>query len=311
MISACIIARNEETNIPRLVKSLKGCDEIILADGGSTDKTLEIAKDLGVNAYPRDDVFDVASKEDVETFTNTFGYAPRFEYGDMFGNFSEIRNNVVKRAKNDWIFFPDADEFVSWNLDDIYRAMPRCDLIECRLVQARDEKGEPINWNKICKLYNRNTAKWVGWVHEVVLGTKQESMPSMKIDHYKKPNTQGKVLSYLEWSVLKEGDSRSMFYLMREYYYYQEWNKAIDMFLKYLKAATWRPEIAYAFYIAAKCAWQAQRGDDSRTWCLQAIAMNPDFKNALLDMSEYTGEGQSVYWKRMGDNATNNEVLFV
>lgn len=310
-ISSCVITYNEEKNIPQLIESLKGCDEIIIADGGSTDNTFELAKELGANVYKREDVLDVSTVDDVKKFEQLYGYKPKFQSGDLFRDASEIRNDVVKKAKNDWIFFPDADEFVTWNLDDIYRVMPQCDLVECKLVQSRDEKGEPISCNNICKLYNKNTARWVERIHEVVLGNKREHVESMKLDHYKKPNSQSRVYEYLEWSVLKDGDARSMFYLMREYYYYKEWKKSLDMFDKYLQKAVWRPEIAYAFYIRAKCAWQLHMGDQARAWCINAIAINPDFKAALYDMSVYTGEGQSIYWKKYSDIATSNDVLFI
>ncbi|EEP60140.1 glycosyltransferase, partial [Sulfurihydrogenibium yellowstonense] len=40
-VSACIIAKNEENNLPRLLESIKGkFDEIVLVDTGSTDKTV-------------------------------------------------------------------------------------------------------------------------------------------------------------------------------------------------------------------------------------------------------------------------------
>jgi len=44
-ISLCIIVKNEEHNLPRLLKSVEGCfDEICITDTGSTDKTVEIAE---------------------------------------------------------------------------------------------------------------------------------------------------------------------------------------------------------------------------------------------------------------------------
>ena len=39
---------NEEGNIVPCIESLKGVDEIIVADGGSTDKTRELAKKQGL-----------------------------------------------------------------------------------------------------------------------------------------------------------------------------------------------------------------------------------------------------------------------
>lgn len=51
-VSACIIAKNEEENLPRLLKSLAGkFDDIVLVDTGSTDKTKEIAREYGCRVY--------------------------------------------------------------------------------------------------------------------------------------------------------------------------------------------------------------------------------------------------------------------
>jgi len=59
-ISAIVCTYNEEKNIPRLIASLKDCDEIIIADGGSTDKTRQIAKKLGAKVILRNDVATMA-----------------------------------------------------------------------------------------------------------------------------------------------------------------------------------------------------------------------------------------------------------
>ena len=46
-ISATIITYNEERNLPRALESLRCADEIVVIDSGSTDRTVEIAKNLG------------------------------------------------------------------------------------------------------------------------------------------------------------------------------------------------------------------------------------------------------------------------
>lgn len=83
MLSVCIIARNEEKNLPRALASVRGlADEVVVANTGSTDRTAEIARELGavVCHFPwRDD-------------------------------FSAARNFAIDHARGDWIFWLDADE---------------------------------------------------------------------------------------------------------------------------------------------------------------------------------------------------------
>ena len=46
-ISATIITLNEQKNISRAIESLRCCDEVVLVDCGSNDRTLEAAVNLG------------------------------------------------------------------------------------------------------------------------------------------------------------------------------------------------------------------------------------------------------------------------
>lgn len=307
MISACIIARNEEANIPRLIESLRECDEIIIGDGGSTDKTVEIATSLGAHVYERERFEISPTLEDVDAFTSLFGYTPSFTTETIIRDAARERNELIKKAKNDWIFYPDADEFVSWDMDVIRELMQQHDSIECRLMQTRDGK----QYNYITKLFDKSKTRWSGKIHEVIYKAKRSvRTDSMVIDHFQKQNSQSGVKAVLEYLVLREKTSRYMFYLGREYFYYKEYQRAIDIFMQYIESATWRPEAAHAFLLMAKCAWKIQQGKNAREWCLRAISINPDFREALADMATYTGDGQSKYWKRMSEGATDNDVLF-
>ena len=46
-ISATIITCDEERNVARAIESLRCCDEIVVVDSGSLDRTAEIAANLG------------------------------------------------------------------------------------------------------------------------------------------------------------------------------------------------------------------------------------------------------------------------
>ena len=51
-ITAIILAKNEEANIQKCIRSIKGfVERIILVDSGSTDQTAAMAKELGVETY--------------------------------------------------------------------------------------------------------------------------------------------------------------------------------------------------------------------------------------------------------------------
>ncbi|MFB2939481.1 tetratricopeptide repeat protein [Aerosakkonemataceae cyanobacterium BLCC-F154] len=82
-LSLCAIAKNESTSLPNCLKSVQNVvDEIIVLDTGSTDKTPEIAKDLGAEVY-------------------------HFQWCN---DFSAARNEALKYVQGDWVLVLDADE---------------------------------------------------------------------------------------------------------------------------------------------------------------------------------------------------------
>jgi hypothetical protein len=97
-ISACVCAKNEEENLPRLTASLTGVDELVLLDNGSTDNTAELARSLGwivVDGWEKDPEleFDYATQEDIDKFTNTFGFAPGFTSGFALWNETKMESS--------------------------------------------------------------------------------------------------------------------------------------------------------------------------------------------------------------------------
>jgi len=86
-ISAIILAKNAEEIIADCLDSISFCDEIIVIDDGSTDRTSEIAKRMNATVYPL-----------VER------------------NFAERRNYGLRKAKGKWILYIDTDERISSEL---------------------------------------------------------------------------------------------------------------------------------------------------------------------------------------------------
>ncbi len=84
-ISGLIITYNEEKNIQDVLESFDFCDEIIVVDSFSTDKTVEIAK-----KFPH-----------VKVIQN------------KFEDFTKQRNLALDAATNDWVLFLDGDERIT------------------------------------------------------------------------------------------------------------------------------------------------------------------------------------------------------
>jgi glycosyltransferase involved in cell wall biosynthesis len=146
-ITATIITLNEERNIARSIESLRCCDEILIVDSGSTDRTVELAEKLGAR------VIDV----------NWRGYAGQ-------------KNWAADQATHDWILSLDADEAISealegeiWNLK---KRGPQYDGYSFpRIAQYLGKWILHSGWypDRKVRLYNRRKAKWIGeFVHETV-----------------------------------------------------------------------------------------------------------------------------------------------
>ncbi len=85
-LSLCMIVKNESRWIKQSLSSVKDLvDEIVIVDTGSTDDTVEIAKEYGAIVY-------------------NFAWQ---------NDFSKARNASIAHAKGDWILVLDADEALS------------------------------------------------------------------------------------------------------------------------------------------------------------------------------------------------------
>jgi glycosyltransferase involved in cell wall biosynthesis len=147
-ISATIITFNEERNIARVIESLRCCDEILVLDSGSNDRTVEIATNLGARVVE----------------ASWHGYAAQ-------------KNIAAELAGHDWILGLDADESLSEALEaeiwQIKKNGPRYDGYTVpRLAQYLGRWILHSGWHpdRKVRLFDRRKAKWIGqFVHESVV----------------------------------------------------------------------------------------------------------------------------------------------
>lgn len=101
--SVGILTFNEEKVLSRALDSVKDFDEIVICDGGSTDKTIEIAKKYGCKI-----IFQKGECKDSS--------------GRLI-DFSCARNQLFDTAKHDWFLFIDSDESFTKELVDEIRGV--------------------------------------------------------------------------------------------------------------------------------------------------------------------------------------------
>jgi glycosyltransferase involved in cell wall biosynthesis len=95
MYSILILTLNEEANLPRCLASVPQCDDLVVLDSGSTDRTAAIARDAGARVFVR-----------------------------KFDNFAGQRNFAQREIsfRHPWVFHLDADEQFTPELDTECRA---------------------------------------------------------------------------------------------------------------------------------------------------------------------------------------------
>jgi len=312
-ISAVICTYNEEDNIEACIDSVYGVDEVVVADDGSTDKTVELAKACGARVHRRKDWSERASQVVVNEFVERFGWQPSFEDGTRIRNGHLEAREAQSFARNDWIVVPDADERVTWDLKKVRRLLPLSDQIVCDFVHSHKPNGEPETTFTITKMFRRSLSTIDARTHTVVLPNGRiVSTHDMRIDHWPKTlHKQTYVLPILEYSVAKEDDLRSRFYLGREYYNQDQCEHAITLFNHYLKDAKWMPEIGHARLYMAYCFWKLKQGDSARKNAIQAFLINPDHKQAIEFLANTCTEPWRSKWQHIAENATNKDVLFI
>jgi glycosyltransferase involved in cell wall biosynthesis len=82
-VSVLILTRNEEQNLPACLASVKWCDDVVVLDSCSTDRTVGVAKSAGVRVFER-----------------------------TFDDFATQRNYALDEIpfRHSWVFHLDADE---------------------------------------------------------------------------------------------------------------------------------------------------------------------------------------------------------
>ena len=134
-ISAVLIVHNGERHLDRVLGAVGFCDEILVLDSGSTDRTLEIC---------------AAHKARVE-------HQPFLGYGPQ-------KQRAVELAKHDWVLVIDDDEVLDYEAATTIQVLDYTDTNRCwRLRRRTYVGGREIRYGQwspdySLRLFNRTTA---------------------------------------------------------------------------------------------------------------------------------------------------------
>jgi glycosyltransferase involved in cell wall biosynthesis len=109
-VSVLLLTYNEEKNLPLCLDALSWCDDIVVVDSGSSDRTIEIAQTAGARILTRP--FDT--------------FADQRNHGLQFGDF-----------RHDWVLHLDADEIVTPEFEASLDALEPTEGIDAYQVPSK------------------------------------------------------------------------------------------------------------------------------------------------------------------------------
>lgn len=146
-LSVVLITFNSEKTLAKTLEAVKWADEIVLVDSGSTDKTLEIARQFNVRVIYR-----------------------------AFDGYGSQKNFATKQACNDWILSLDDDEILTPELQQEIQNLnlSTTDFQGFKIPRSLIFLGKLLRFSGEYKrltlrLFNRKYGNWnVEYVHECV-----------------------------------------------------------------------------------------------------------------------------------------------
>ena len=262
------IAKNEEQFVAKWIESAKDADMILLADTGSSDNTVQVAKDLGATVIEIEVKpwrFDTARNKSLDAIPQDYDYCIALDLDEVlvpgWRKQLELMHHLgVERPRYKYVW--------SWNPDGSEG-----------LVYGGD------------KIHARKYYTWKHPVHEVLKPTKHGEYAmwsEIEIHHHpdtSKPRSQ--YLPLLELSVKEDPhDDRNAHYYARELLMYGEKDKALVEFKRHLALpkARWKPERANSYRYMSQC---VSDKDEIESYLFQCIAEYPAGREGWVALARH------------------------
>lgn len=234
-ISLCMIVKNEEEVLARCLDTVKHIvDEINIVDTGSTDNTVEIAKQ----------------------------YTDRVFFFEWIGDFAAARNESFKYATKEYILYLDADDVLlekdQKKLMELKQSLdPSTDSVSMYYDAGTDEYGNvTLRYRRHRLLKREKNFKWKGDCHQYLEVYGNTLNSDISVTHKKIKHSVGRNLNIYQKKI-ERGDDFSA----RDYFYYGNelrenglYEKAIESYNKNIELKTgWEEDKVNACIFKADC----------------------------------------------------------
>jgi glycosyltransferase involved in cell wall biosynthesis len=267
-VAVYAIALNEEQFVERWYNSAKEADVLLIADTGSTDKTIEKAKELGIKVVEIGIIpwrFDDARNAAVASIPKDIDYCIALDMDEIL--IEGWKPELEKAFENGWtrVRYP-----YTWNWK---------------------EDGTPGLQYGGDKIHTRKGYRWKHPVHEVMVTNQIEEIQGWaKLEiHHHADNTKSRsqYLPLLRQAVLEDlSDDRNAYYYARELFFHSQIELAKEEFKRHLSLprAVWPPERASSMRYLAKLETDPKEKEE---WFKKAVKEAPHHREAYVDLAEF------------------------
>lgn len=185
-ISVAIIAKNEEKNIGKAIKSAFWADEIVVLDTGSTDDTVKIAKKMEAKVVKMD--------------AQGLGFA-------------QWRTALIKKTSHNWIFYLDCDEKFTkgsvTELKQILSGQKKQKITHYAVPRQNYYLGKKVRWggswpDYVPRLfYKPSLKKWTKRLHEEPVCEGKLGYLRFPIEHFTHKDITSMVEKTIKWSSIE------------------------------------------------------------------------------------------------------------
>jgi tetratricopeptide (TPR) repeat protein len=267
-VAVYAIALNEIQFVKPWYESAKDADYLLIADTGSTDETVSLAKELGINIVHigvKPWRFDDARNASLAALPLDIDYCIALDMDEVL--IEGWRPELEKAHKEGWTR-PRYQYTWNWK-----------------------EDGTPGLQYGGDKIHTRKGYRWKHPVHEVLVTNQSNEIQGwvgLQIHHHAdNSKSRSQYMPLLQQAVLEDlSDDRNAFYFARELFFHNQKEKAIPEFERHLSLpkAKWPPERAASMRYLARL---MDSSLDREEWLKKAVREAPNRREAFVELAEF------------------------